>query len=339
MKTVLVIRLGAMGDIVLATAVLEALHRRYPGAALDFVCKERFAGLFTGDPRLRRAIGFSERDEHRGLRGLLLFCHQLRHQRYDCVIDLQGSPRSRVIARGVHARRRLVWPKDALRRRMLVHGLGRARSYASVIARYLATLERLGIDGAVARPKLYPQRDPSVPLPARPFIAIAPGAHWPTKRWPSEHYAELVSKIGNAKWDIVLVGDRGDAAITAAIAAAVPFAVRDLSGKLTLPQLVWTLSRAALLVSNDTGAMHIAEACGVPVIALFGPTVRGFGFAPWRRESAVIERDLPCRPCSLHGSARCPKGHHRCLREITPGDVYRAIKPVLLKHLSLLLFS
>jgi heptosyltransferase II len=339
MKTVLVIRLGAMGDIVLATAVLEGLRRRYPGASLDFVCKARFAGLFAGDPRLRRVIGFDERAAHRGLRGLLLFCHQLRHERYDCVIDLQGNPRSRMIARGIHARRRLSWPKDTLRRRMLVHGLGRARQYASVIARYLATLAPLGIDAANARPKLYPHRDPSVALPARPFIAVAPGAHWPTKRWPSERYAELIGRIGNAKWDIVLVGDRGDTAAAAAIAGAVPFAVRDLSGKLTLPQLVWTLSRAALVVSNDTGAMHIAEACGVPVIALFGPTVRDFGFAPWRRESVVIERELSCRPCSLHGAARCPKGHHRCLREITPDDVYRAIKPVLLKHLSLLLFS
>ena len=339
MKQILIIRLGAIGDIVLATAVLEALRRIYPGAALDFICKERFTGLFSGDPRLRRVIGFDERAAHRGLRGTLLFCHQLRHERYDCVVDLQGSVRSQMIARGVHAKLRLAWPKDTLRRRLLLHGIGKGRRCSSVADRYCKTLERMGAGVAYARPKLYPQRDPSVALPARPFIAIAPGAHWPTKRWPPEHFAGLIRKIGTGKWDIVLVGDSGDAPIASAIARDVPFAVRDLCGALTLPQLVWTLSRAALLVCNDTGAMHIAEACGVPVIALFGPTVRQFGFAPWRKESVVIERDLPCRPCSLHGTARCPKGHHRCLREITPEDVHRAIRPLLLKHLSLLLFS
>jgi len=339
MKKVLVIRLGAIGDIVLATAALEALRRHAPEVEIDFVCKERFAGLLAGDPRLRRVLGFDERGEHKGLRGLLAFCHRLPRQRYDCVIDLQGNARSRVIARCVRAGRRITWPRDTLRRRLLVRGIGRGGRFATVAERYLRALERLGVSAANARPKLYPQRDPAVPLPGRPFIAIAPGAHWPTKRWPSERFAELVRKIGTAKWDIVLVGDAADAPIAAAIAAAVPFAVRDLCGKLPLPQLVWVLSRAALLVSNDSGAMHVAEACGVPVIALFGPTVREFGFAPWRKESMVIERKLDCRPCALHGSERCPRGHHRCLREITADDVHRAIRPMLLKHLSLLLFS
>jgi heptosyltransferase-2 len=339
MKRILVIRLGAIGDIVLATAAVGALAKRFPEARIDFICKQRFAGLLTSDPRLKRVIPFDEGGRHQGLRGLLLFLHDLQGERYDCIIDLQGNTRSRFMARSLRAGRKLAWPKDALRRRLLVHGIGKTKPAPAVVERYLRTLAPLGIEPGTARPKLHPKADPGVVLPRRPFIAVAPGAHWPTKRWPAECFAELIAKIGISKWDIVLIGDASDRSIAAKIAARVPFPVHDLCGLLSLPQLVYVLSKAALLVCNDTGALHIAEAVNTPVIALFGPTVKGFGFAPWRKESVVIERDLPCRPCSLHGSVTCPKGHFRCLREITAGDVHAAIKPMLLQHLGRLLYS
>lgn len=339
MKRILVIRLGAIGDIALASAAVGALAKRFPEARIDFLCKQRFSGLLANDPRLGRVIPFDERGRHQGLRGLLLFLHELQGEQYDCVIDLQGNLRSWFMTRSLHAARKLAWPKDTLRRRLLVHGIGRNKTAPGVIERYLKTLAPLGIEPGNARPKLFPKHDPGVELPRRPFIAVAPGAHWPAKRWPAERFAELITRIGIAKWDIVLVGDESDRPIAADIAARVPFPVHDRCGSLTLPQLVYVLSKAALLVCNDTGALHIAEATGVPVIALFGPTVRWFGFAPWRKESAVIERDLPCRPCSLHGSRKCPKGHFRCMREITADDVHAAIRPLLLKHLGLLLYS
>ncbi|MCU0606754.1 MAG: glycosyltransferase family 9 protein [Candidatus Edwardsbacteria bacterium] len=336
MRRIAVIRLGAMGDIVLATAAIGALARRYPDAGIDFICKRDFAGLLAHDPRLARVIPFDHRGRHRGLRGLLSFLHDLPRERYDCVVDLQANARSRAIMRCLRAGRRVEWPKRGLRRRLLVRGIGRKRKAPGVVERYLSALAPLGVTGEVA-PKLFPRPDPGVALPRRPFIAIAPGAHWQTKRWPAERFAELAAAIGNATWDIVLVGGEGDREACAAVAAGAPFPVLDLCGRLDLTQLVTVLSKAALLVCNDTGAMHVAEAAGTPVIALFGPTVRGFGFAPWREESAVIERDLSCRPCSVHGSARCPRGHFRCLRGIPTAQVQSAIRPLLQKHLGRLM--
>ncbi len=337
MKRIAVIRLGAMGDIVLATAAVAALARRFPGAAIDFICKRDFAGLLEHDPRLARVIPFDHRGRHRGLRGLLLFLHGLSRERYDCVVDLQANGRSRAIARCLRAGRRLEWPKLGLRRRMMICGVGREAGGEPVIERYLRALAPLGT--AAAHPRLHAAPDRTVTLPRRPFIAIAPGAHWPTKRWPAERFSELIARIGNAKWDIVLVGGEDDRETCDLIAAGSAFPVHDLSGRLSLAQLAGALSQAALLVCNDTGVMHVAEAVNTPVIALFGPTVRQFGFAPWRRESAVIERSLPCRPCSLHGSKRCPRGHFRCLRDITAEEVHAAIRPLLLRHLGMLLFS
>jgi heptosyltransferase-2 len=83
------------------------------------------------------------------------------------------------------------------------------------------------------------------------------------------------------------------------------------------------------VVSGDTGVMHMATGVGTPVVALFGPTVRQFGFFPYRARATVLERALPCRPCSAMGSARCPEGHHRCLVDLAPSDVARAVEQLV----------
>ncbi|HJS47025.1 MAG TPA: glycosyltransferase family 9 protein, partial [Gemmatimonadales bacterium] len=86
------------------------------------------------------------------------------------------------------------------------------------------------------------------------------------------------------------------------------------------------LAAAAAAAAGDTGVMHMATAVGTPVVALFGPTVRQFGFFPYRARALVLERELSCRPCTFHGSARCPLGHHRCLRDISPEEVARGVE-------------
>ncbi len=184
-------------------------------------------------------------------------------------------------------------------------------------------MEKAGIKQPEAKPKLYPVVDDSIKLPQGEFIAIAPGAHWPTKRWTG--YSELISKIKNKKYEIVIVGDRNDRANAKEIIKTSGANATNLCGLLDLSQLTYVLSKAKLLITNDTGAMHIAEAVGTPVVAIFGSTVKQFGFAPWRQESVVIETELNCRPCSLHGLNKCPQGHFNCMRLITAEQVKDSI--------------
>jgi heptosyltransferase-2 len=98
----------------------------------------------------------------------------------------------------------------------------------------------------------------------------------------------------------------------------------NVAGTLSLQQTGALLARARVVVSGDSGVMHMATGVGTPVVALFGPTVRQFGFFPYRGRAEVLERPLDCRPCSVMGGARCPMGHHRCLKDITPDEVVRA---------------
>jgi len=324
MKKYLLIRLGAIGDIVLATAAIEAISQAEPDSQIDLVCKARFAGLLKGHPKLANVYGFDETGRHKGLRGLLLFIHELCAKKYNCIIDLQNNPRSRVITLCLNAGRKIHWPKDTWRRRMLVWGQGRGKTYKTVIQRYLAAVEKAGVKQPEAKPKLYPVDDPSIKLPQGEFIAIAPGAHWPTKRWTG--YSALIAKMQNANFKMIVVGDKSDKAIADEITTAAGDGIINFCGKLDLAQLTYVLSKAKLLVTNDTGAMHIAEAAGTPVIAIFGPTVRQFGFAPWRKESRIIETELDCRPCALHGSKQCPKGHFNCMKLITAEQVLSEIQ-------------
>ncbi|MDO9391627.1 MAG: glycosyltransferase family 9 protein [bacterium] len=331
MNKYLLIRLGAIGDIVLATAAIETISQAEPGSQIDLVCKARFAGLLKGHPKLANIHGFDETGRHQGLRGLLLFIHELSANKYNFIIDLQNNPRSRMITLCLNAGKKIHWPKDTWRRRMLVWGQGSGKTYKTVIQRYLAAVEKAGVKQPEAKPKLYPAADPSIKLPQGGFIAIAPGAHWPTKRWPG--YSELISKMGSGtlrqssgqEYKIVIVGDKNDRAVVEEIIKASGANATNLCGLLDLAQLTYVLSKATLLVTNDTGAMHIAEAAGTLVIAIFGPTVRQFGFAPWRPESRVIETELDCRPCALHGSKKCPKGHFNCMKLITAEQVLTGI--------------
>jgi heptosyltransferase-2 len=98
------------------------------------------------------------------------------------------------------------------------------------------------------------------------------------------------------------------------------------AGVFSLQETGALLARARVAIAGDTGVMHMATGVGTPVVALFGPTVEQFGFFPYRAPAVVLQRDLGCRPCNAHGSAHCPLGHHRCLRDITPGEVIAAVR-------------
>jgi heptosyltransferase-2 len=156
------------------------------------------------------------------------------------------------------------------------------------------------------------------------LAALAPGAAHATKRWPIAHWSALADRLRAAGYRLVVVGgpeDRGLAQQLAAGGAAV-----SAAGECSLQETGALLQRARVVVSGDTGVMHMATGVGTPVVALFGPTVAQFGFFPYRARAAVLERALDCRPCSATGTATCPLGHHRCLVDITPEDVAAAVE-------------
>jgi heptosyltransferase-2 len=169
-----------------------------------------------------------------------------------------------------------------------------------------------------------------------PFVALAPGSRWGSKRWP--HYAALARQLV-MRTDVILVGGADDATLADTIIGAIPVSpglpdgrgvgrrkVVNACGKLTLRQSAALLQKADVLVTNDSAPLHFAQAVGTPTVAIFGPTIPVFGFGPrGPRDVAVGIDGLACRPCSAHGPHVCPLGHHRCMQSLRVEDVLHAV--------------
>lgn len=319
---ILVIRFGRLGDVILTAAATRELSRAYPGYSIDFVVRQSLAEAAELLPGVTRVIPLAS--------GSLAAVAALRAGplagQYEIVLDLQGNLKSRLLAfiTGAAGRSQSAsYPKHTLRRRMLVWGRGRSFEGEPVWRRYLHGVEKTGVRVVHDPPRIRPVKATGFPG----AVAFAPGAGRETKRWPADRFAEAARRVA-AEFDlpVILLGSAGEKKLLEGIASACGVDVRIAAGG-TIEKAAAVLRDAAVLVTNDSGLLHLAESAGTPVIALFGPTVAGFGFAPSHPASIVLESDISCRPCSLHGGDNCPipaKGH-ACMKEIEPDHVVNAV--------------
>lgn len=333
---ILIIRLGSIGDVVLTTPVIAALKLSHPDADLDFLVKKEYHELLVGNPNIRRVIPF-DGSRHKGLKGLLEIAGELRKEGYRYVIDLHGNMRSRVISALIPGSKTLRYDKQALKRRLLLHGF-RPHTKHTVDA-YLSVLAPLFI-GAYLKPTpataIYLSQEEEKGAASfmaqhsvsegSTIVGLNPGARWQTKRWLEEGFIELgkraVAELG-AK--VLIFGGPDEIELSERVSDGIGIDAFSVAGKIGLREAAALIKMCSVFVTNDSGPMHIATAVGTPVVAIFGPTVRGFGFSPLGM-SVVVEKELTCRPCSLHGSERCPEGHFECMKKINADEVFKRVK-------------
>ncbi len=163
---------------------------------------------------------------------------------------------------------------------------------------------------------------------ADPVIVLAPGSVWATKMWTKAGFIETGRALAASRGAItVVMGSKDERRLCDEIANAIPNAV-SLAGRTTLFESAQLLAVADLLVCNDSGAMHLGAAAGVPIVSVFGPTVLEFGYRPWSDRAEVVQTPLVCRPCGKHGADRCPLGTHDCMKKINAVDVLAAVDRV-----------
>ena len=174
----------------------------------------------------------------------------------------------------------------------------------------------------------------------KPYAIIAPSSQWTTKQWTSSGYVELIEKLEKQGLNVYLVGTRNEREVCESIRDThakmykrpevhAQTEVRSLAGRFDLVHLHALMSRAEVIVANDSGSMHLAAAAARPVVGIFGPTVLRQGYRPWADESAIVQIDLGCRPCGRHGHKECPLGTHECMKRITAEMVMGAVGPYL----------
>jgi heptosyltransferase-2 len=313
--TILLVRFGALGDVILATPLVRALRRALPHAAITFVTKARYAPILAHNPHLTGLVTLGAAASVRDLAA------ELRRTRWDCRLDLHGSMRARALRLLVGGRWRGV-PRDRARRALVTRlGIDTLAPFPAA-ERYFRAARALGVtpDGGPAEVFTSAADDAQATalLPAGPYVVLAPGAAHATKRWPPAHWRALARRLRASGERVVGAGTDAERRLLDAPG------IVDAFGWPLGPTAA-LLREARLVVANDSGLMHLATAVGAPVVALFGPTTRQLGYFPYRAPARVLERTLSCRPCSPYGGAHCPQGDHQCMIGITPDEVAAAV--------------
>jgi heptosyltransferase-2 len=319
-----------IGDVIFALPALDSLRAAFPGAEIWLAGAPWAGDLLSGGAFDGRAIPFSGGG---GIAGARAAARALAEHRFDLGLLLTNSIGSALVFALAKIPRRWGYERDG-RSIFLTKGVKPVESEAAphMVHFYLRLLEGLGL------PTLPPEIRLSVLTkereaaraaldaggadPGRPLAVLNPGAAYgPAKRWPAGRFAELARLLQDRKgMDIAVTGAAGDAGLAAEIGAILARKPIDLTGRTTLRGLLGVLGRAALVVTNDTGPMHMANALRVPVVGVFGPTDPA-ATAPFHPPSAVVKQDgIVCWPCLYRA---CPYDH-RCMTAVAAEDVFAA---------------
>jgi len=337
-EKILIIRLSSIGDILLTSTFVRQVRKHFPNARIDYLIKEQFSDLMRFNPHISHLYGLDVSNE--GAEKILK--NEFKRIGYQIVFDLHNNLRSNFFKRGIDAGEVYSINKNKLKQQLLV--LLKINCYKKIQPipeRYLNVAENYQVQDDNLGLEIFWHADHEKAAglkikeaglpPASQYICLAPGAAHFTKRWPVDYFAALSEKISRQGLKIVLLGGNDDKEWGEILVQDAKMI--DLTGKLSLLETAVILSRARAAVTNDSGLMHMASAVRIPVVAIFGSTVREFGFFPYRGKSAVIENKLlTCRPCTHIGRKNCPKKHSKCMREIKSDDVYSALKGLILPN-------
>lgn len=337
MKNILVIRLSAIGDILLTTPVVAALKKQYPEARIHFLVKTQHAAFVQACPHVDNVVTWGKDESLWHVRSNLNSI-----ARFDLIVDLQSNLKTRVLALLLQAAEKRHYAKPYFNRILLVRlKKNRYREKLRVTDRYFAAVAGLVDKVAPLKVELKREKLPKAleKFVAEPTTLIAPGARWSTKRWPSEYFASLASKLLEKQpgHRIVWLGGPDESEVFTFLQEH-PYLKRHakrmifLQSQLSVAQMAALADAVDVIVANDSGLMHLLSTANTPLVALFLSTVEEFGFFPLGASAEVLSaRNIKCRPCSHTGLAACPKLHFRCGRELTADQVYGVVAGHLMK--------
>ncbi|HTM67304.1 MAG TPA: glycosyltransferase family 9 protein [Flavipsychrobacter sp.] len=319
MHRFLVIQTSFIGDVVLATAVVEKLHSFFPDATIDFLLRKGNESLLENHPFLRQLIIWDKQKQKK--RNLLKVVRFVRQQRYTHVINLHRFGTSGFITCLSRAKNKIGFDKNPFSfcyTRKVTHTISDPYT-ANPIHETQRNQELIAsfTDAASAFPRLYPSMEDYEkikPLQTKPYICIAPSSVWFTKQFPVEKWVELTDALPQAYHIYLLGASVDDTIANAIINDSLNRKITSVCGKLNFLQSAALMQGAVMNYVNDSAPLHFATAVNAPVTAVFCSTVPAFGFGPVRENGKIVElkERLYCRPCGLHGHKACPEGHFKC---------------------------
>jgi heptosyltransferase II len=324
MIRIAVIQTAFPGDVILSSAVFEALKQQNQGCYTAAVVRPESACLLKSNPYIDDIIIYDKYGVDKGILGIWRISSKIK--RFDEAIIIQRHFRSALIPFLAHIPKRVgfdVSSAAALYTEKVkygndLHEVQRCLKLIGIDDPQKRFKPRIVIDDAAKERAERLLKDGGI---GSEFVAVAPGSVWATKRY--SYYAQLIDLIYDRfKFPVVLIGGFADSALASEICKSTSHKPYNLSGKTDLLQSAAIIARAKLAISNDSAPAHIASAVETPVVVIFGSTVPSFGFAPYSVKSEVVEiGKLYCRPCGKHGRKKCPEGHFRCMNDLSPEKI------------------
>ncbi len=330
-KNILIIQTAYLGDVILITPLIRATKEWFPYAAIDVLVIPQSSQALANNPYIRNVLLFDKR-KHK-FKAFVNTIRQIRKGRYDLAISPHSSLTTALIMVLGSIKHRLGFDRWLAARLLTMkvphlkntHKINKNLHLLSVFTDR-AFGRQTEIYPSESSLKKYGRLSSGLPFDDGPLLAIAPGSIWFTKKWPYEYYKKLANMLYREQFNLIFIGSPEEKALCEQIIEESGIEALNFAGKTTILESAAVIKQCRLLICNDSGAMHIANAVGTDVFAVFGPTVRSIGYFPYRANDKVFEVDLECRPCSKHGGDECPLKHHRCMFDVKPEWIYREVQ-------------
>jgi ADP-heptose:LPS heptosyltransferase len=314
LNKILIIQTAFIGDVILATGLIEKLHQFYPESKIDFLLRKGNEGLLENHPIINEVLIWDKKNKKYD--NLKTISRSVKRQQYDVVINLQRFASSGMITAFSGAKQKFGFKKNPLSfsfTKKFDHKIGDGTHEIERNQQLIAGIT----DAEALRPKLHPSNKDYAAVEGykkNDYVCMAPTSVWKTKELPKEQWVKLINKV-NDQTTIYLLGGPVDAEKCEEIKTLSNNKnVVNLSGKLSFLASAALMQHAKMNYVNDSAPLHIASAMNAPVTAYFCSTEPSFGFGPLSDNKAIVEvnQKLDCRPCGLHGKKECPKGHFDC---------------------------
>jgi len=320
----LIIQTASIGDVILATPVIEKLHQYFPEAKIDFLLKKGNESLFDSHPFIHQVLIWDKSsDKYKNFWGLINY---IRDKKYDCVINVQRFASSGLMTVYSGAKLKIGFNKNPfsfLFNKRVKHTIRKGNRHET--ERNLELVKTITDDTAF-QVKLYPSQHDYAKMSQYKtvkYISISPASLWFTKQYPKEKWIEFINEI-DKELRIYFLGSKNDYEICEEIIKISRHTNSlNLSGKLSFLESAALMKDAKMNYMNDSAPMHLASAVNARVTAIYCSTVPSFGFGPLSDDSVVVETNekLDCKPCGLHGLKKCPEKHFKCALTINTSDL------------------
>jgi ADP-heptose:LPS heptosyltransferase len=318
LKKILVIQTASIGDVILATPVIEKLHHFFPDSKIDLLVKKGNEGLFAGHPFLNNVIIWNKAKRKYSYFASIFY--DIRKNHYDAVINIQRFMSTGLMTAFSGAKIRIGFSKNPFSVFFNTRISHEIHDGIHETDRNLRLIEKL-TDGSELKPKLYPSTSDYNKVSiykSQVYYTISPGSLWFTKQYPKEKWIEFVSRI-NKDYPVFFLGSNEDHQMCQEIIqlSGIKNAI-NLSGNLSFLESAALMKDARMNFTNDSAPMHLASSVNAPVTVIYCSTIPDFGFGPLSDQSNIVEikENLVCRPCGLHGLRSCPEKHFKCALNI-----------------------